>query len=177
MSFEHATQQTSTATSLALAAEHVAGKIKEDDMKKIAYQLLIASFFVAALAPVAVWAQTTRLLNVDIPFQFRVGNTLLPAGKYTVEPVDVNEPDVLMFRGINSNAVAIVPTVPAERSTVLDKSDLKFDKIGNQEVLTKIWVGGREEGFQILESGSKTVAMASNSHSAHRSVAAKSNGM
>ena len=79
-------------------------------MKKIAYQLLIVSFFVAALAPVAVWAQTTRLLNVDIPFQFRVGNTLLPAGKYTVEPVDVNEPDVLMFRGINSNAVAIVPT-------------------------------------------------------------------
>ena len=146
-------------------------------MRKIAYQLLIASLFVAVLAPMAAWAQTEDHLNVDVPFQFRAGNTLLPAGRYLVEPVDESEPNVLVFRGINNHAVAIVSTLPTERSTYPDKSDLKFDKVGNQEVLTKIWVAGEEQGYQLLDSGSKTVTMASNSHSARRSAPAKRNGM
>ena len=177
MSFECANPRTSTAALRASAPGHVASKPKEDDMRKIAYQMLIASLFVAVLAPLAAWAQTEDHLKVDVPFQFRAGNTLLPAGRYLVEPVDESEPNVLVFRGINNHAVAIVPTLSTERSTYQDKSGLDFNKVGNQEVLTKIWVGGEKQGYQILENEPKTVATASNSHSAHRSAMPKKSGM
>lgn len=146
-------------------------------MKKIAYQLLAASLFAVVLVPMAAYAQPTNRLNVEIPYQFRVGNDLLPAGKYVIEPVDAFDPNVLVFRDVNNNAVAIVSALPAERLTHPAKSSLVFSKVGNQEVLTKIWLGGQKEGFQILENGSKSVAMASNSHAARNSAPAKRNGM
>ncbi len=146
-------------------------------MRKITYQLLIASLFVAVLAPIAAWAQTEDHLNVKVPFQFRVGTTVLPAGRYSVQPVDVSDPYTLVFRGIDNHAVAIVPTLPTQASTYQNKSSLDFNKVGNQEVLTKIWVAGEEQGYQILDSGSKTVTMARNSHPARRSAMDKGNGM
>ncbi len=146
-------------------------------MRKIVYQLLFASLFVAVLAPLAAWAQTEDHINVEVPFAFRVGSTLLPAGKYRVEPVDVTDPYTLIFHGLNNNAVAIVPTLPTEASTYQNQSRLKFEKVGNQEILSKIWVAGDTQGYQLLENGPGSVMMAKNSNSARRTAAERSNGM
>jgi hypothetical protein len=146
-------------------------------MRKTAYQLLIASLFVALLTPLAAWAQSEDHLKVDVPFQFRAGDAVLPAGVYKVQQVDLRDPDVIFIEGINNHSEAMVPALPAVSKNNSAQSTLDFDKVGGHEVLTNIWVGGEEQGYQILENGSTTVPMASNSHPARRSAAAKTNGM
>ena len=146
-------------------------------MRKTAYQLLIASLFVALLTPLAAWAQSEDHLKVDVPFQFLAGDTVFPAGIYKIEQVDFRAPDVVLIRGINNDSEAMVPALPAESSTVNAKSSLDFNKVNGQEVLSRIWVGGEQQGYQLLENGHSIMTLAKNSHSATRTATAKASGM
>jgi hypothetical protein len=69
-------------------------------MRKITYQLLIASLFIFVLAPVAAFAQleSDSRLNADIPFAFQAGSTKFAAGKYTITPVDTMDPYTLQIQ-------------------------------------------------------------------------------
>ena len=146
-------------------------------MRKTAYQLLIASLFVALLTPLAAWAQSEDHLKVDVPFQFRAGDAVLPAGVYKVQQLDLRDPNVIFIEGINNHFEALVQALPAESSTVNTKSSLDFNKVNGQEVLSKIWIGGGEQGYQLIENGHRIMALAKNSHSATRTATTKESGM
>ncbi len=89
-------------------------------------------------------AQTT-LLHADIPFQFYVGEKVMPAGHYTV--VEVNQ-SALILRLEDTNISRAFVTYPAQRDEKSAKPVMTFRRIGDVHFLRQIWkdygTSGRE---------------------------------
>jgi hypothetical protein len=103
--------------------------------------------FVAALilawAPTKAMALTSDYLNVKVPFQFVVGNSVLPAGQYQLQ-VDDTEPSVVWFVSPDGEHVANVVTQwggsPAEGA----QAKLLFDVYGTTHFLSQIRIPGED---------------------------------
>lgn len=138
-------------------------------MKKINYQVLIASLLFFVLAPLTAFAQgwLESGLDVDIPFQFYAGDTLLPAGTYTITTVD-DDPVVLRMRDASGRTEVLLLTEPTEGETPAAQANLVFNKVGNHEFLSQVWGEGVLTGYNIveprLEQRLKQKGMSSNSH-------------
>lgn len=139
-------------------------------MKKVVYRLLFASLFFVVLGPIAAFAQIGDHLQVTVPFPFYVENTQMPAGAYTIAPLGGTDLSVLLLRSADSKAEKIMMTLPIHAHGTVAKSTLDFDKIGNKDVLTEIWVANADQGYRVLENGSKLLAGATQAHREHRTV-------
>ena len=88
----------------------------------------IALFATAALC---VQAQTATM-SANIPFEFRVGKSLMPAGEYTVNQTA----SVLKLTGPKA---VIVLTATGQRRSTDKPSTLVFNRYGNDYFLAKVW--------------------------------------
>ena len=134
-------------------------------MRKTIYQLLVASLFVVVLAPVAAFAQLENPMEADVPFQFQAGRTVFPAGKYWIQRVDTGDPWTLTISSPNGKDRAILDALPINSVGIVpSKSSLDFDKVGNKEILTEIWVAGTDQGYRVMEPKFDTELAANNKH-------------
>jgi hypothetical protein len=80
--------------------------------------------------------QITTLFKVQVPFDFRVGNSHLSAGQYTVFHVGSR---LIMLQRSNGTAIGLTPVMVS--STAGDKSATKlvFNHYGNQYFLSQVW--------------------------------------
>lgn len=104
--------------------------------------------------------QVVRQMSVTIPFDFIVGDKMLPAGQYTVGPYHVTGGALwsrLLIRSVvepPSNRVIISSTIPIYTNTAAGKGRLIFNRYdGDRYFLSQIWVSGSSTGRQILKSG------------------------
>jgi hypothetical protein len=81
----------------------------------------------------------STLLNVNVPFEFVAGNTVMPAGTYTIEEPAMH--GVLLLRGSQPNSTAMVLAVNGGPSQVTH-ADVKFSRRGSAVVLSTIDVPG-----------------------------------
>jgi hypothetical protein len=87
-------------------------------------------------------AQGDWVVRTQVPFTFEVGDTTLPAGSYTIEPLGIMEPSVFVIRSADDrSAVEFLAndTTPQGRPT---SAGLTFDRYGNKEFLRAIHVPG-----------------------------------
>lgn len=93
-------------------------------------------------------------IEVNVPFDFVVGDTRLPAGKYQIRAIDDNSNDVLEIRSANSRTSVIFDTEAAENrgELVKNKTQLVFDKVGDEHFLFQIWVEGSASGNELAKS-------------------------
>lgn len=94
-------------------------------------------------------------LTVNVPFDFIVENTTLPAGSYRVEHALENELNAWTIRSLNAVGHSVeFMTQSAEPSPNASRPEreLTFMKIGDAHFLSEVWASG--EGFQILPSRS-----------------------
>lgn len=110
---------------------------------------------VLVLASVSwVSAQTGRLASVDIPFEFTVGQTVLPAGNYSVDR-DGNT-NFLSFRetsGKNNKTVLIVSR-RAQFTNGSEPSTLVFDEVGSRRYLSEVRFSG-QDGLVVRRTSEK----------------------
>ena len=110
-------------------------------------RLLLTAGLFAALACPYVYAQTSTAV-ANVPFDFRMGKTLMPAGKYVVKDsggvVTVREE-----RGLKSS---VQITLPTERSQVNTQPSLTFNKYGSDYFLSAIWTPNSHEGRALPKS-------------------------
>jgi len=116
-------------------------------MKKPSFTILTTVSLISALA-IPLCAQTISLKG-DIPFEFVVGKTTMPAGEYTVKAGGTGfHPDVLRIEATVGNAAVNVTANRLEGDKTPDQSRLVFHKYGNQYFLSRAWsnavAGGRE---------------------------------
>ncbi len=78
-------------------------------------------------------------IRVNVPFEFRVGNELMPAGQYRV--AHYNARDVLLIQGVDSSAVALVHSIPTGKET-RDAAKLIFTRYGEAYFLRQVWIPG-----------------------------------
>lgn len=97
----------------------------------------------------AAFAQSNGLMHADIPFEFRVGNTTLPAGYYEVRTQFA--PGILVIRCYECNAAALVMTATVEAREKRETGALVFNRHDGKYALANVWNPGNE-GRKLLKT-------------------------
>lgn len=119
-------------------------------MKKQGLTLIIASSLFLLLSSVSAFAQEDRV-KANIPFDFIVGQTTLPAGEYTISRGLPNEHDLLLIRNEDNRHAAFILANDTTTQVTPRESDLVFNKIGGEYFLAQLWMDGDNTGREIPE--------------------------
>jgi hypothetical protein len=104
-----------------------------------------------ALTAAGAFAQSTAVLRADIPFEFRVGGTLLPAGQYEVVPQTGR--NLLEIQCFDCKTAGVLVRVQwVEAAARPDKGELIFHRYGNAYFLSKVWSPGSSQGREMPAS-------------------------
>jgi hypothetical protein len=117
-----------------------------------ALALFIAIVFALAICPTKAHAQIIGDLEVNVPFQFHAGDARLPAGKYTIHPLDGNDKKVMEISSADGSTSALFVVKDADSNSAPAKSELIFDKYGNRYFLAKLFDEGNPYGSEVVES-------------------------
>jgi len=107
---------------------------------------IIRSLSVALLAAASAFAQGTQRLTVQVPFGFHVGNSILPAGEYTVY---TDTPNVLRLRSDDSKSTVMILTHGVEKLNGPSQGQLVFNKYGDEYFLSQVWKPGINTGSEL----------------------------
>ncbi len=130
--------------------------------------LLIAMVFALTIYPTKAHAQIIGDLEVNIPFQFHVGSTKLPAGKYRIHMLDDSDLTVMEISSADGSTTALFEVQDAEANATPAKSELIFNKYGNRYFLAKLFDEGNPSGSQVVESRyEKRISQAASEPQAH----------
>src|SRR3982074_1310023 len=119
------------------------------------YQLLslfIALVFALTMYPGKAQAQIVGNLEVDIPFQFHVGNVKLPPGKYNIHVLDNSDLTVMEITRADGSSSALFEVRDAETKSAPGKSELVFNKYGNRYFLEKLFDESNPSGSAVVKS-------------------------
>jgi hypothetical protein len=106
---------------------------------RIRFSVVAACALVFALALV-VQADSPKVMKWDVPFEFSVGDTLMPAGEYTLEVVQASYSGPLMkIKHSNGNDVALFMAKRTQEDFSADKPRLFFNRYEDQYFLSKVW--------------------------------------
>jgi len=115
---------------------------------------LIGVFGLALLTAASVLAEMTPRMKAHIPFGFHVGNSMLPAGEYTVD-TDPG-PGLVRLRSADAkSSVTILANAVQTVSTPRD-SKLIFSRYGDEYFLSRIWRAGSDTGNELRKSRRET---------------------
>jgi hypothetical protein len=109
-------------------------------------QRLIAGLFLA-LVCASLHAQTMDL-RATIPFAFRAGETMMPAGEYTIR----HSASTLVLHKEGGGPSVLLLTNAASRPNPPADSRLDFSRYGERYFLSKLWIQGSQAGREILKS-------------------------
>jgi len=96
----------------------------------------------------------SALVNVNVPFAFVAGGTLMPAGVYSIEEPAIH--GVLLLRGNQPNSTALVLAVNGGASTATH-AGVTFSRHGSEVVLSGITVPGGSS-YTLIAPEHKTAA-------------------
>lgn len=107
---------------------------------------MLGLLLVSTLAPLQ--AQSPQF---NVPFDFTVGNAILPAGQYQVSKHSSAQ-GVVVVRGENGigNAFSLCTAVQSPR--VSEVAKLIFHRYGSQYFLSQVWEQGTDSGRQVFMS-------------------------
>jgi hypothetical protein len=92
-------------------------------------------------------AQYVRLtIQVEVPFEFRVGNKTFPAGGYRIVR---NNPSTLVLQDSKGRVLTVMMTIPVWSATAPAAPKLLFYQYGKQHVLARIWQQGSSVGQEL----------------------------
>lgn len=101
----------------------------------------------AALLAVSAWAQPMQCRAL-VDFPFMVGNKTLPAGTYDFIRDDAAQVFRVTDNGKNEAMAQIETRLATLRPGMTDGAYVVFDKIGEKNILSEIWIPG-EDGYAI----------------------------
>ena len=114
-------------------------------------RLRFAFFGLALLLAVsAAQAQETRV-KASIPFDFVVGNQVLPSGDYMVVSQGSGN-EAILIRSDDNKAVSLSLTYASSSFNPSDKTKLVFHSLAGQYFLSQIWAQGNTSGRELPRS-------------------------
>ncbi len=114
---------------------------------------LVAAIVCLAIVSVPVLGQQATSLmqtqwKTSVPFEFWIGDTLMPAGEYTI----LSDPtkNLVIFRNESTGHILLryARNIDVEKPTA--KTELKFGMTGERHVLHQLWMQGDMHGHDIL---------------------------
>ena len=111
---------------------------------------LIGAFGLAFLAVASVFAEMSPRMTAHIPFGFHVGNSILPAGEYTVDTEP--GPGLVRLRSADCKSSATILALAVQKYPIPRESMLIFAKYGDDYFLSRIWRAGSDTGNELSKS-------------------------
>ncbi|MEA3013028.1 MAG: hypothetical protein QOD42_1573 [Sphingomonadales bacterium] len=124
-------------------------------MKKQISRTLLG-FFAALVLTAAANAQTSRAVEVQVPFDFVAGQRQLPAGRYTVRRVRVDSESALLIRGVGGGAAAVVLTNRGGENP--SGASLTFRQHGERYFLAEVSMPGTASVRELPKTGGERAA-------------------
>jgi len=121
-------------------------------MKKQISRTLLGFFAVLMLAAAA-GAQTSRGMEVQIPFDFVAGQKQLPAGKYTVRRVRIDSETALLIKAEGKDAAAVVLTNTGDEDPTA--ASLTFRQHGERYFLAEVSIPGTASVREVSKTGAE----------------------
>ena len=108
-------------------------------MKKYLLMFMTAIIFLSALTAIKTAAQTLKVVRAEVPFDFRVGDQIYPAGTYILETISRQSDNLLRLRGFDRTKPRLLTTnsVFANRWQI---PKLVFYRIGEEHHLANIFM-------------------------------------
>ena len=106
------------------------------------------------LLATASYAQETHVRG-SVPFNFIVGNQVLPAGDYTVQSAN-SAGTALAIRNDDEGKAIMALSMSCRQLKPSDKTKLVFHRVGNRYFLSEIWVEGENAGRRLPPSAAET---------------------
>ena len=114
---------------------------------------------VTLLMVIGIWAVTAEAQSVNgvsiranIPFEFSVGDKLLPAGEYRIQQVNPSS-DVVMLQIANANGEArVLVRVRSMRARDTNRTELVFNRYGSSYFLSTLAIEGSVDAWQAPKS-------------------------
>lgn len=119
--------------------------------------LLVAIIILAGAFTVSTQAQTASSQKVvaNIPFAFNVGNTNLPAGKYTITVLNPSsDRKILQVRSTNGRSSAMIQTTSVTGNTS-DDTKLVFHRYGDRYFFAQAQMAGDSTSFAAAKSSAE----------------------
>jgi hypothetical protein len=108
-------------------------------------RMIVAALF-SFIAGTALHAQTTTV-KANIPFEFHIGKTVLPAGHYAIE----DKTSFLVVRQVSegNKAVMVLSQTADPIGSPSDNPHLTFYRYGSSYFLRQVWGGSSGGGRQL----------------------------
>jgi hypothetical protein len=114
-------------------------------------KLIVPMGLLSVLCAIPSMAQITNQVTFDAPSAFYAENAKMPAGSYRVTQPD-DDSNLLLVEDANGSHSAFVEYEVVSSNTPHAQSDVTFNKYGDVDFLSAIWVRGRNSEMQILPS-------------------------
>jgi hypothetical protein len=111
---------------------------------------IVRNLSVALFAAATLLAQGSQTLTVQVPFGFHVGNSVLPAGGYTVYTEGPTQ--ILRLRSDDSKSSVMIQTNRVEKLSAPGKGMLVFNKYGDEYFLSQVWKAGDNTGRELQKT-------------------------
>ena len=121
-------------------------------MTKRSFIIIAAIAFVFGIGSITASAQG-QVLKADIPFEFTVGKTALPAGEYIVKLPETAGAQIVSFKKADGEGYGMVMTNQVNSKDAEAANGLVFVKSGDRYFLYQVHTEGREVGQQVVKSG------------------------
>jgi hypothetical protein len=118
-------------------------------MKRNAFKVLAMSGLLVLLVGGMIYAQAEPRIIANIPFAFIAANKTLPAGEYTIDRPNSNEPDTLLIRSADKHIAFFLNAENVEARQTPNRTELVFNEIGDQYFLSQVWMAGEDTGREI----------------------------
>ena len=121
-------------------------------MKTKAYTMIALAVLVGSMA-VATQAQPGgRTMIANIPFQFNVGDQIMPAGEYTVTQINPSsDRAVLQLRSRDGSSAAMIQ-MNEVMGKARESARLVFNCYGNQHYFAQAWTSAAASGLEVSKS-------------------------
>ncbi len=114
-------------------------------------KLLVMTMAVLGLS--SAFAQQRDTITADVPFAFRMANTVLPAGEYTISQNTLTGVVYLLNAEGKPSASAVTHGIAPNISGKASK--LVFHKYGDNYFLAEVWASSVYTGWQLRQSAAE----------------------
>lgn len=111
---------------------------------------LVRISMITALAAAGSYAQEHPPLKAEIPFDFAVGKTTLPAGQYVVDASSSTA--VVAIRSSHGTANVMILGMNASSDNIQSTGKLVFHCYGSRCFLSQVWTPGSDRGRELRPS-------------------------
>ncbi len=132
--------------------------------KQMLYHIAVSVLFLV-FGGISASAQShEQLMTVQVPFDFQVGRTLLPAGKYLIKR-DSQNPQILQIQSSDQKIWALVNTFPLSPSKRQSGTSLMFKGYDDKHFLSEVRFSSEGTGYLLIESkAERKLALAARTH-------------